>query len=252
MDSGESRFSADEVIRKLKLGDQLVAPDIASRIYEKMLPLVEPEIPTIRDWVSMEKKLKWVLRSQAEILFRVATCQQLLDGLLKVKRGAVIAKQIEDLAYEYNFLSQDLLLLITDVEYPSWNFLNFIDPDYWFKLQMLTPSLVEKFEKTVRLRTSNSSNSLHELTVALTERQVDQSTLAGAINALSAWLQNAQRYEQLLTGLYEAEDLVEIFYGLYYSFASAVELLASSLIIKVTLKPLINQLGDRWVPTIAV
>lgn len=228
------------------VGDPALVEDIASHLSRRLLKIFETEIPTIKDWSTREKRLKWVLRNQVELLGRISVARELVDVLV-ASEVSQTTKPMENLIHEYNFLLQDLLLLVNDVEYPTWNLLNFADPDYWFALSAIPAAIIDKFDNPLRITSATAPPALvDEFHERLIGCGVDRATIDSAVAALADWLQKVQKFEELMNSLYEAEDPVESLYAFHYCFSAVVEILSCTLIIQLVLKPLRNQVRQLF------
>jgi hypothetical protein len=230
------------VIERLAAEDPLLTEQIVSQLSPKLLLVFEPEIPRFKDWDQIVKKLKWVLRCEVELLGLISVCRHLVDVLADSNRDG-IAKSLQDLTYEYYFLSQDLLLLISEVEYSTWNFLSIFDPDYWFGLRSL-PAIQRKFDEVFRATRAASPAALDRFAERFIKDGLDKESVGAAMEALSDWLLRAQKYEDLMLAFAEAEDPAEVFYGFHYTTSAAIDLLSRTLSMKLVLKPLSNQVRD--------
>ncbi len=233
--------SAD-VIERLTAGDPLLVEGIVSRLSSKLLQAFEAEIPSIKDWDQKVKKLKLFLRIQVEALGRASASRKLLNDLV-VAHGGEIAKPLQDLIYEYFLLSQDLLLLLRNVEYSTWNFLDFLEPDYWFAVRAIPIAILERFDRNVNPTASTPSEPLTTFGERLAAEGMGRASVESTILALAEWLQRAQEYERLMNSFYGTEDPVESFYAFHYTASAAIDLLSRTLTMKLVLKPLRNYLG---------
>jgi hypothetical protein len=226
------------VIDKLKREEHLLIDQIASRPYAKILQVIDSEIPAIDNWGKRDEKLKWVLHTQVAALGRLYATEDII--------GAVVAKvgttkhSLKDLIYELYFLSLDLSSLFYELEYSTWNLIDFLDPDHYFGLRKTPSSFLEEFADTLHYELSTTPASLNNFCETLLEKGLDRSSIEAAKISLTEWMDWVQSYKRVILHLYEAQDLVETLYAFHYALSIATRLLGMTLSLSLLLKPLMN------------
>lgn len=231
-----------EVIEKLKLGDHLLIDEIASRLYANMLHIIDPEIrPIISNWEVFDEKLKWVLHVQVELLGGLYECEEIISKLVVAEENN-IHSLLADLIYKYFFLSENFSSLYYDLGYSTWNFLNSLDPDYWFGLRGIPSTLLDKSDTVLYTTPAAPPDPVKGFCKKLIERGLDRQSAEAAEISLAEWLQWTQRYKQITTSFYEAEDMAETLYAFHYTMSTAIHLLSVSLSMNLLLKPIRNHI----------
>jgi hypothetical protein len=240
-------LESEDIIKRLMLKDHELIHDIASSLYSKLLPVFITEIPTINNWDRREEKLKWVLRSQVELLGHLCRCEDTIESFLTAK-GNAPGKLLEEVTYEFYFLSQDLSLLFQDLGYSTWNLIDFLDPDHYFGLKALTPALSAMIDNVLPHAQPGRSVSFHSLRDQWIDEGVDRRTIELTEESLRAFLAGVQRYKQSITIFYNAQTSIEVLYAFHCVFSVATYLLSISLNMKLVLKPLRNQIHPVSAP----
>lgn len=230
-----------EVIEKLKLGDQLLIDEIGSRPYAKILHIIDSEIPTISNWAVFDEKLKWLLHVQIELLGDLYECEEIIYKLVVAEENS-ISSLLQDLIYKYFFLSENFSSLFYDLGYSTWNLLNSLDPDYHFGLRRIPSALLEKFDTVLCPTPATPSDSLKGFCEKLIEKGYSKRNVEAAEISLAEWLQWSQKYKQIVTSFYEAEDMTETLYAFHYTMSTAIHLFSISLSIRLLLKPISNDI----------
>jgi hypothetical protein len=208
--------------------------------------VVDSHLPAIDDWNKRVDKLKWILHNQIEVLGTISACEQLIDALI-VAPGDEIPRLLPDLVYECHFLSLDLSGLFYELEYSTWNLLDFLDPDHYFGLRAIPSSVLDKVE-ALRPGPPILASSIHRFFEELTHIGVDQRNVEFSKVALSEWLQCASSYRESVLAFYEAESEVEMLYMFHYTVSAALRLLSVSLSTNIALKPIRNQANHFFLP----
>lgn len=230
--------SAD-VIKRLKLKDYVLIDEIASRFYVKILRVIDSDIPTLDDWSKVDDKLKWILRTQVELLGRLYVCEEMIDRLIVAEKEKIDSR-LQELTYEFNYLSLDLSALFYELAYSTWNLLDFLDPDKHFRLREILPFLPDTVADALYCPPAKPSASLHRFCEKLIAKGVDRSGIKAAEISLAQFLHWVQKYKQLIVSFYEAEVSAEALYKFHYIVSTATYLLGISLTMKLTLKPVNN------------
>ncbi len=229
-----------EVIKWLKLKDHVIIDEIASRLYVKILQVIDSERPTISDWSKIDEKLKWVLHTQVELLGRLYVCEGLIETLL-VAQEDKIGNLLGELSSEFFFLSQDLSGVFYELGYSTWNLLDFLDPDHFFGPREVSPSLITTLDEVLGHLPAKPPALIHGFCERLTENGIDNRSIGSVKMSLAVFLSSVDKYKKSMASFYETETNIEALYNFHYLISTATYLLSICLAMKLVLKPVRNQ-----------
>lgn len=233
---------SDEVIERLKRGDQLLIDEIASQPYAKILHIIGAERSTISNWDMFNEKLKWVLHTQVELLGDLYECEEIIHKLVIAEENK-INSLLQDLIYKYFFLSGNFSSLFYDLEYSTWNLLYSLDPNYYLGLRGVSSTLLEKFDSVLCPAPAIPPDSLNRFCEELIETGIDTRSVEAVKISLAEWLQWDQKYKQMIISLYEAEAIAETLYAFHYAVSTATHLLSITLSMRLLLQPIANHIS---------
>jgi len=133
------------------------------------------------------------------------------------------------------------LALFYDLDYSTWNLLDFLDPNYYFAPRSIPAIFLETAEPTSVSIDAKARDGLSERLglYEIGNREIDY-----VIKVLSDFQRAADRFQRAFLDFYEAEEGLQILYGFQYTISKAVELLSITLTVKLLLRPVTNKLQD--------
>jgi hypothetical protein len=215
---------------------------IASRPYAKIVQLIDCELPPAKDWDKIDENLKWVLHTQIAGLGGTYVIEDLINTLIHAEEEQINGL-LADLIYRYFFISQDLSAVFFDFGHSTWNLVSYLDPDYFFGLRGLPPSILAKFGEANSPEIPPPPAPLNTFCERLIQKGLDRPSVEAVKESVAEWLEWSRRYRRIIASLYEAEDPVETIYAFHYAVSIITRLLAVSLAMRLLLKPLKNQLS---------
>jgi hypothetical protein len=227
------------IIERLRLTDHLLIDEIASVLYSKILQVIESDIPTIDDWRKRDEKLKWVLHTQVEILGHLSVCEEITNALVKAEEGRTY-DLLKELMYGHHFLSQEISALFYDLDYSTWNLLDFLNPGHYYTQGRVSASLSQELLELLHGESSPQTPSLNKLWKRLSAKGAASGTIQLTKIQLAEWLLWRRRYELLIRYFYQTSNFNDALYAFNYSVSFAARLLGISLSLKLSIESLSN------------
>jgi hypothetical protein len=185
----ECNLRSPDVVDALKLGNQTVIDQVASKIYSKMLNVGNVGLQDAPNWPQKDEKLKWVLHTQVTVFGDILNIEDLLE---QVKHGNYEDREsIVNLAYELKFFLLNLLALYYDLNYSTWNLIDLFIPDVLSEEQLLT-----------LVKPAVQSPSYSDLITA----HANNPTRAVLKQALTNWRYWGDVYKTLMMRTYDANN----------------------------------------------
>jgi len=231
------------IIERLRLGDHSLIDEIASRLYSKILKSIDAYTETIDDWEKRDEKLKWVLHSQVKILGDMDLCVELTNQLVDAEEART-CDLLSELMYGYHFFSHEASALFYDLEFPTWNLLDFLDPRHYYIEGEVSASVSNRLLMILQGDSWPQKSSLNTLWERFDAKGVHSETVQLTKTQMEEWLLCCQLYKLLIEYFYESANSTEALYAFHYSFSFAVRLLGGSLTLKLAIESLSNSFKE--------